>query len=149
MPIIGEGDDVHIEYEIPEEIKKLATYEFLKEFRNQLFRIHEYWGLNSFAEDGIPVNTSTGGWHAAFGKACIISNNKELYNYWRTLEWFDSDIFDGDLAEMLIENHLILDDLAKVLKDQLGLNSEDIVYCCDCGNLYTKDMVIELPKKES
>jgi hypothetical protein len=149
MPIVGEGDGVNIEYTIPEDIKKLITYDFLKEFRNQLIRIHEYWSIETFAEEGIPTNTSTGGWYAALGKACIVTNSKELFKYWKTLPWYDSDIFDGELAEMLITNHLILDDLEKVFKEQLRLDYEDIKYCCDCGKLYTKEMVIELSDKEA
>ena len=41
MPIVGEGNDVHVEYTIPEHIRNLVTDDFLKEFRNQLFRIHD------------------------------------------------------------------------------------------------------------
>lgn len=149
MPIVGDKDGVHIECEIPENIKQIITYDFLKEFRNQLIRIHEYWSIDTFAEEGIPTNTGTGGWFAAFGKACIITNNKELFNYYKTLEWYDSDLFDSELAEMLIENHLILDDLSKIFKEQLGLDYEDIRCCCDCGKLYTKEMVIELSNEEA
>ena len=58
MPIVGEGNDVHIEYTMPENIKDLITYDFLKEFRNQLFRIHEHYSLDTFADFGIPMNTS-------------------------------------------------------------------------------------------
>jgi len=149
MPIVDDGNCVHFEYQIPENIRQLITYDFLKELRNQLIRINEYLSIDTFAEEGIPTNTGTGGWYAAFGKACIITNNKELFNYRKTLEWYDSDLFDGELAEMLIENHLILDELAKVLKEQLGLEYEDIRYCCDCGKLYTKEMVIELSEEEA
>lgn len=149
MPIVGNGDDVHIEYQMPDNIKEIITYNFLKELRNQLFRIHEYYSLDTFAEYGIPLNTSTGGWHAAFGKACIITNSKELYKYWQTLAWYDSDIFDGELAEMLIENHLILGDISKVIEQQLGIKEDKLRCCCDCGKLYTFDMVIELSEKEA
>jgi len=149
MPIVGSGNSVHIEYNIPEEIKNLITYDFLKEFRNQLIRIHEYWSIDTFAENGIPMNTSTGGWHASLGKACIITNNKDLYNYQKHLEWYDSDIFDGELAEMLIENHLILGDLSKVIEQQLGIKEEELKCCCRCGKLYTLEMVIELSEEET
>jgi len=149
MPIVGSGNSVHIEYNIPEEIKNLITYDFLKEFRNQLIRIHEYWSIDTFAENGIPMNTSTGGWHASLGKACIITNNKDLYNYQKHLEWYDSDIFDGELAEMLIENHLILGDLSKVIEQQLGIKEEELKCCCRCGKLYTLEMVIELSEEEA
>lgn len=149
MPIVGNGNDVHIEYHIPDNIKELITYDFLKEFRNQLIRIHHYWSIDTFAEEGIPMNTSTGGWAAALGKACIITNNRKLYNYWKTLPWYDSDIFDGELAEMLIDRHLILGDLSKVIEEQLGIKEDELRGCCDCGKLYTSDMVIILSEEEA
>ena len=142
MPIVGEGNDVHIEYTMPNNIKDLITYDFLKEFRSQLFRIHEHYSLETFADFGIPINTSTAGWYAAFGKACLLTHKEEVFNYWRTLPWYDSDIFDGELAEMLVENKLILDDSSKVLAQLLNIDSNDIVYCSYCGKLYTKDMVV-------
>lgn len=148
MPIVGEGNDVHVEYTMPENIKNLITDDFLKEFRNQLFRIHEHYSLETFADFGIPMNTSTGGWFAAFGKACLLTHKEELLNYWRTLSWYDSDIFDGELANMLIQRKFILDDSDKVLSQLLNINSDDVVYCCDCGKLFTKDMTIELTEEE-
>lgn len=148
MPIVGDKDNVHIEYSIPDKIKNLITDEFLKEFRNQLLRIHKYWSINTFAEEGIPMNTSTAGWYAAFGKACMLTNNEDLFNYWRKLEWYDSDLFDGELAELLIERHFILGDLSKVIEQQLGIKEEDLRMCCDCGQMYTKDMVIEISDEE-
>lgn len=140
MPIVGD----YIEYTMPEDIKNLITDDFLKEFRNQLFRIHEYYSLETFAEEGIPINTSTSGWFAAFGKACLLTNKEVLIDYWRTLPWYDSDIFDGELAEMLIERGFILGDLSNVIEQQLGIKSNDLRVCNDCGKLYTKDMVIEI-----
>lgn len=148
MPIVGEGNDVHIEYTMPENIKDLITYDFLKEFRNQLFRIHEYYSLETFADFGIPLNTSTAGWYAALGKACLLTHKEEVFNYWRKLPWYDSDIFDGELAEMLIDKKLILGDSAEIIGKQLGINPDDIVYCYDCGRLYTKDMVVALTEDD-
>ena len=148
MPILGEGEDVYIEYQIPEDIKNLITDEFLKEFRNQLFRIHEYYSLESFADFGIPMNTSTNGWYAAFGKACLLTNKEELFDYWRTLPWYDSDIFNYELTDMLVQRKFILDDSDKVLGQLLNINPDNIVCCCDCGKLYTKDMTIKLVEDE-
>ena len=133
------------EYTIPENIKNLITDDFLKEFRNQLFRIHEYYSLETFAEEGIPLNTSTGGWYVAFGKACLLTHKEELLDYWRTLQWYDSDIFDGELADMLVDKGFILGNLDKVIEEQLGIKPEDLRYCNDCGKLYSKDMVVEIP----
>lgn len=137
-----------MKYKIPEHIMTLITYDFLKEFRNQLFRIHEHYSLDTFADFGIPSNTSTGGWYAAFGKACLLTHKEELFDYWRSLAWYDSDIFDGELADMLVQNKLILEDSDKVLAKLLNINQDDVVYCCNCGKLYVKDMVIEIDETD-
>lgn len=137
-----------MKYKIPEHIMTLITYDFLKEFRNQLFRIHEHYSLDTFADFGIPSNTSTGGWYAAFGKACLLTGKEELFDYWRSLAWYDSDIFDGELADMLVQKKLILDDSDKVLAKLLNINQDDVVYCCNCGKFYAKDMVIEIDESD-
>ena len=144
MPIVGSGDSVHVEYSIPEEIKVLITDDFLREFRNQLFRIHKYYGLDTFADDGIPMNTSTAGWFAAFGKACLLTDTTELLDYWRSLEWYDSDIFDGELADMLVDKKFILPSIDEIIYEKLGIKSEDLRVCGECGRLFTKDMVIDM-----
>lgn len=147
MSIVGEGCDVHIEYEIPKHIKELITDDFLKEFRNQLFRINKY-DLSLFAEEGIPMNPSTTGWYASFGKACLLTKKEELLDYYRTLTWYDSDIFDSELAEMLVERKFILGYLSKVIEEQLGIKEEDLRICDDCGGWFTKDMVVEIYDEE-
>ena len=135
-------------YTMPEDIKNLITDDFLKEFRNQLFRIHEHYSLDVFAEEGIPINTSTAGWYAAFGKACLLTHKEGLFNYWRTLPWFDSDIFDGELAGILIERGFILGYLSDVIYKQLGIKEDDLRICNDCGKVYSKDMVIKIDSTE-
>ena len=140
MPIVNDN----IQYTIPDNIKELITDDFLKEFRNQLFRIHECYSLETFAEYGIPMNTSTAGWYAAFGKACLLTHKEQLLDYWNDLPWYDSDIFDGELADILVDRHFILGDLSKVIEEQLGIKKSDLHECNDCGKLYSKDMVVKI-----
>lgn len=132
-----EIQNVYIEYSIPEEIKNLITLEFLTEFRKQLYRMHEYYSLDLFADDGIPMNPSTSGWYAAFGKACLISGKEDLLKYWYSLPWYDSDIFDSELTEMLVSNNLILDDIENLAKKYgITTSDTDIVYCNKCYEFY-------------
>lgn len=143
MPIVGNGNNVHIEYEIPSNIKEIITYDFLKEFRNQMLRVHSYYGLNSFAEEGMTTNTSTTGWYTAFWKACMLTGKEELINYNKSLPWYDSDIFEYEITKMLVDNHLILGELSKIISKQLNINEDDLRVCSECGNWYTKDMGFE------
>lgn len=144
MSIITSGK----QYSIPKRIKDMITDDFLKEFRNQLFRINDYH-IGMFAEDGIPINTSTGGWYAALGKACLLTGKEGILRYWNTLPWYKSDIFDGELADMLVERHFILGDLSEVIEQQLGIKEDDLRVCNDCMGLFIKDMVVEIDGDDS
>ena len=88
----------------------MCTDNFLKEFRRQLYRMHEHYSLDLFADEGIPINTSTTGWYASFGKACLLTNNEKLLDYYDKLGWEDSDIFDDELANMMVDKKILLDE---------------------------------------
>ena len=139
--------NAEIEYKIPEDKKKLITDEFLREFRNQLFRIYSHMSLDSFAESGVTIST-TYGWTAAFGKACLLTNNEKILNYWRSLNWYDSDHFNGEIYDMLIANGFLLGDIFTLIEEKMGVKREDLVYCCDCGKLYVKNMVVKVEDNE-
>jgi len=147
MSSVRNEDNAYIIREIPERIKELITLNFLKEFRNQLFRIYGY-SIGTFAEDSIPMDVSTNGWSVAFSKTCINTNSKELYNYRKTLEWYDYENFNDELVEILIENSLILGDLSKVIESQLGIKESELRECFECGELYIDNMVIKLTDEE-
>ena len=149
MPIVGEKENVHVEYTMPFEIKSMIDRDFLISFRNELLRIFEYWDLASFQDEGIPMNTSTSGWATAFSRACILHHKDELYKYWMSLEWYDSDIFDGILADMMVEEHVILDWMDKYTNKYLGIDGNHIKGCCDCGKYYLPEEVVILSKKEA
>lgn len=136
MPIIrDESGDVHVEYSIPNKYKKMMSYDFLVELRKQLFKIHEYYNLFLFSEEGIPMNTSTSGWVAAFYKACDEKSLLELFDYYKGLDWMDSDIFDGIVADMLEKEGLILTDKFSYIYKHLGLN-DGYYYCYECNKLF-------------
>ena len=97
-----------MKYTTPEKYKQMYTNDFLKEFRRQLYRMHENYSLELFADEGIPINTSTMGWYAAFGKACLLTNNEELLDYYDTLGWEDSDVFDDDLVNLMVDKKILL-----------------------------------------
>ena len=128
-------------YTIPDEIKKLMTYDFLKEFRNQLFAIFDL-SLDTYA-DIIQGIESTAGWANALEDACHNTGKDDIWSYWDSLEWYDSDMFDWELSDMLIENNLILPTLDVIFKNYLNVELEDLRVCDYCGRAFTKDMVIE------
>lgn len=141
MPIVGEGNDVWVEYNMPEEIKVMVTKEFLTEFRNQIFRIEKGIGLNTFLEDGMWNIEGTSGWDTAFGIACLNTKNEKLLNYYDSLPWYDSDLFDGIITDMMVENHLILGTMSDFIKEKLELNEDEYAFCGTCGNWYPKELL--------
>lgn len=142
MLIVGSGDNVHVEYTIPSNIKNLITDDFLNEFLYQLIRIT---GISpyDFVDDGIGYLPGTGGWYAAFGKACIDTNNKKLFDYKNSLEWYDSDIFDSEIIWTLIEKEFILGYKTDIIKRELDVEFEDVNVCDKCGSLMRKDVLIK------
>lgn len=77
----------------------------------------------SVDEDGYyDLDTGTGGWYEALKMTCMKLDMCWLLDYWNSLEWYDSDIFDG-----IIEDRII----AKVVKsDDMHCNAY-YQYLCD------------------
>lgn len=127
-------------YTIPDEIKEMMTYDFLKEFRNQLFTVFDF-DLETNANTLYGIE-STNGWANALKAACHNTGKDDIWNYWNELEWYDSDVFDSELSDMLIENRLFLPTLEVIFKNYLNIELEDLRVCDNCGRLFTRDMVI-------
>jgi hypothetical protein len=124
MPIVGHGKDVHVEYSIPEAIDKRIPEHFYiamagelcSIFGPQIFEKIEWYDYdeegneipNSRNEefDYYDLDSSTGGWYEAFKETCIKLNLRWLVDYHSTLEWYDSDIFDGIIEARIIKNFL-------------------------------------------
>lgn len=142
MPIVRSVDSVHIEYTIPSDIKILITDDFLNEFLYQLIRIA---GISpyDFADEGIEYVTGTCSWYAAFGKACIDTDNKKLFDYRNSLEWYDSDIFDSEIIGVLIKKEFILGYKIDIIKRELDVEFEDVDVCDKCGMLMRTDILIK------
>lgn len=98
MPIIEENDSVRLEYHIPECIKSNIPEDFYFVFLGFILGIL-----------GMPVKIEIGeylcymggtvGWNKAFARACAVLNLPWLKEYYDDLEWYDSDLFDGEIAD--------------------------------------------------
>jgi hypothetical protein len=107
MPIV---DSLTIEYLIPENIKKLFTYDFLVDFKQSLDFMFKYvgykeedktyWGMYNYLE-------STGGWHDALMISCRNFKYHDLISYHSSLPWYDSDLFDDELCRIMVEKKVI------------------------------------------
>lgn len=149
MPIVGKCGNIKVEYFIPYDIINMIDKQFLEQFRNELLRIFKDWSIDSFEDDGIPMNTNTIGWNAAFSNTCIVLHKESIYSYYRGLTWYDADAFDGIIADMMVEQKVILDFMEKYIEKYLGIKVDSIKGCCDCKKYYLPEEVILLPDCES
>ena len=94
------------EYKIPKEIKIKFTKDFMADF---LINIIQVFNLNepiSYSDDIIYLASSRG-WVDAFKNTCQKHNIKDVLAYYDGLKWYDSDLFDDELGQLLVEYGLI------------------------------------------
>lgn len=122
MPIVGSKENVHVEYAIPEDIRSRIPDYFYYAMAGELVSIfgpqilqkkigpEEYDGsgkeigsLTSEDRSYYDLDSSTGGWVEAFKTTCRKLHMMWLVDYWKTLEWYDSDIFDGEIEGEIIK----------------------------------------------
>lgn len=94
------------EYKIPQEIKEKFTKEFMVDF---LINLVQVFNLNEpiSYDDDIAYLESSGGWVVAFKNTCREHNIKDVLMYYDGLEWYDADLFDNELGNLLVEYELI------------------------------------------
>lgn len=101
-----------MEYKIPEEILSRVPKYFWPAFAGELIST---LGLAIFYKDGdyyaLNCVSGTMGWNAALRMACNKLDLKWLFDYYDKLEWWQSDMFDGELEDLLIKNFVEAEDL--------------------------------------
>lgn len=114
MPIVGEGNNVHVEYKIPDDIKSRIPEYFYYAMAGELVSVMGASVLDLLevpleCSDGTEdydyyydLHNSTSGWGMAFKMTCYKLDMMWLVDYWNTLEWYDSDIFDGEIEWEII-----------------------------------------------
>ena len=93
-------------YKIPEEIKTKLTKEFLTDFLHELIKI---FNLKEpiYYDDCLAYLECTCGWVDAFQHACIKQKLIDVLMYYDELEWYDSDMFDGEVSSLMIKYGLV------------------------------------------
>lgn len=61
---------------------------------------------NTYTEPVYDLNLSTNSGSLAFFATCEKLHMMWLYNYWESLVWYESDIFDGEIENEIIERFL-------------------------------------------
>lgn len=106
MPIVKDGNGVAIEYHIPQDVKAKIPDYFYFAFAGELFSV---FGLEAFQKDEcglcrIEYCSGTAGWSAAFKMTCKKLDIMWLWEYWNSLEWYDSDLFDGEIESAMLKH---------------------------------------------
>lgn len=60
-----------------------------------------------YYSDNIVYLESTCGWVDAFKNTCQKHNIEDVFAYYNGLEWYDSDLFDNEFGNLLVEYGLI------------------------------------------
>lgn len=134
-------------YYIPKKYKKMIDLNFLQYFQ---YELHLMFGLslNDFRDTGPLSNQGTAGWHDCFVKTCINFNKNELLNYYESLDWYQSDLFDDELADMFIQYKISLDkSILDLILEKLRYEENEIFQCHVCGKYYPIDFLsLEEPR---
>lgn len=103
-----------MEYKVPEEILEKIPQHFWPAFAGELVST---FGLMIFEKEegsdfyALNYVSSTSGWNAALRITCNKLDIKWLFDYYDKLEWWQSDMFDGEFEELLIKNFVEAKDL--------------------------------------
>lgn len=143
MPITEQGN---IEYKMPQLIREKFTFDFCKQMMMELHRIYGVSVEDSDMDHMIHLE-GTSGWGVAFTTACRKMNEPDLYKYYYNLPWYDSDIFDSQVTECIVEHKLLMPDFDTTEIARQHCIEEDSLRCCDeCGKYYLASDVDLLPE---
>ena len=101
-----------LEYKIPLEIKQKIPKYFYYAMGEELVSIFGTEVLipedvndeiNEYTVYGIDFVTSTSGWYEAFKATCKKLDLQWLLDYHKTLEWYESDLFNDEISQKIIE----------------------------------------------
>ena len=122
MPIVGNGQDVHIEYNIPDEIKSRIPQYFYSAFAGELCSV---FGCTVFEKNepgfySLVYISGTAGWSEALKMTCRKLDVEWLFDYYDSLPWYDSDMFGGEIEDMVISECIETDEKPKSAEAYYG-----------------------------
>ena len=105
MPITDKG----LEYDIPPEYKAMITKAFLQTLKYEVKVVFAKDDSDPrwYEEETWIYLAGTGGWNIAFHKATKLHKLDALADYYDTLEWYDSDMFDSDIIDLALLHNVI------------------------------------------
>lgn len=134
--------DSLFEYRIPKALKKKINKNFI---RQMMYELHMIFGLNldtPYLEYSALTNSGTGGWYESFANTCRKTNNKELLEYYNSLPWYESDLFDDEVEQLFIKYKFIINgDMSDVIVEKTCFSKDEIAGCYTCGHWFPKEFI--------
>lgn len=138
MPITENG----FEYTIPKEIYDLIQDEFWNNFRHELYMIGGLSLCEEFCYSALDSG-GTAGWTVAMYNTCKISSCLWLFEYYNSLQWYESDIFDRIVSEEILKRSLVKTYSLHEMAKKTIFKEEDIDSCVKCGKPFLRKEMIE------
>lgn len=140
MPIINDS----FYYSIPQDIVRHIDFEFCETMLKELHLICGV-ALEDFDYDSVGYIEGTGGWYEAFVNSCRKLQKDELLVHYISLDWYESDLFDEVLTNMMVSYKLLLPTFASdEVARQNGFLPEDVAICDECGELFNKNELLKI-----
>lgn len=91
---------------IPEWIRMVLTDDVLEVFATEFKR--EFSKFNGCDwREAICCLDGTQGWGSALERTLIKCGLDSVWKYYDELEWYESDLFDGDLVDILLKKNML------------------------------------------
>lgn len=90
-------------YKIPEEYLAYLDTDFIRQMLLVVLTYLSANGGSNNIEEWLAYSEGTVGYTEAFKHACLIENHPDLYIYYDGLKVQDSDSFDAELSERIIQ----------------------------------------------
>lgn len=134
-----------IDYKIPDDILAKIPEHFWAAFVGELVSVFSPSVFEkNIDSETIMLNmiTGTGGWHAALKMTCRKLGMDWLYIYYNDLPWYDSDMFDSEIEDLIFSKFIDLEDvgmndyykwLIELDKDSIEreIGEYTVAYICD------------------
>lgn len=119
-------------------IKKINNKKFAISMLEELQKIFDI-GLPIIYDDSLIYISGTCGWEAAFYLTCKKLSILDVYEFYCSLDWIESENFDEEIENILINHKLVYyGDIGKFLEKKYNLPNLTIWRCDACGKYIDK-----------
>lgn len=126
-------------YSIPKKYYDMVDSELLTELRDILFCVFRDTNLGAFKEDKNSLSNVVFSpkWDICFGKACFNQNKEELFDYYRSLGWYEQPMFEHAVSEKM--ESCVLGSVRKIATKYGFIDGDDFAFCEECLELFRRE----------